>query len=175
MAHPDPHRRAVRWSRYCLHLVDCALRFQRWRNCPPPPGQHVLDLNQTSYLCTPRLCFYPLGGNVISRLRVSWLNKLEIIGFKDWKSLGARPWIFSPTTRGRRACFDVSIRTARRYYRPTLTAPACGALGPPSGGGKRASRAHSTRRAWLPGESIVLKSRAALRAGERSQTSAEHR
>lgn len=42
-----------------------------------------LDRNQTRYLWAQRLSSYPLSGNVISRLRVSWPNKLEITGFRD--------------------------------------------------------------------------------------------
>lgn len=121
--------------------------------------------NQTRCLWTRFLCLYPLNGNVISRLSVSWLNKLEITGcaspgFPPQPLAAAcrfwpqRPYLYSAQT----SPYQAPLHRARlRDSWASIQAPARG---------EGAPGAHAGRREWLPGKSPVLKSEEALGAEE---------
>lgn len=74
----------------------------------PHPSRCVREagLEPNAHLWTQGLCLYPRSCNAISRLSVSWLNRLETTGFTDSESLVVRPGTTAPATRGYSGALD---------------------------------------------------------------------
>lgn len=106
--------------------------------------------NLIRYLWTQCLYFYPQGGNVISRLSVSWPNRLEITGFAGQKSRCA-PLDALPTPSkllGR-------SRPRRPYLHSAWTSPHQAQLPPRKAAGLRGLRGFRAVRKAHPQRTVV--------------------